>query len=843
MDFLHADIRSLVDQLSVDEKVLLLSGKDYWRTHPIPRLGIPSIKMTDGPNGARGERFFKMIPATVLPNATAIAASFSPAIAREAGNLLAEETKARGASVLLGPTVNMARNPLGGRTFESFSEDPTLSGRMAAQYIRGLQENGVSATIKHFLGNDQEHDRMGADCVIQPRPLREIYLRPFQLAQAYSQPLTYMTSYNKVNGTHVSENKALLDVLRKEWGFSGLVVSDWFGTYSVTEAINAGLDLEMPGPPRWRQKALIRQSVNAHKTSWEVVDERLVTLLTWVQTLARMSPEIVFNEAPERTRWEHKDTDAELVRRIGTEGIVLLKNDSVLPIRRGSVAVIGPNAKADVVTGGGSARLRPAWVVTPWEGLEQYKPEQVSLTYTLGCKGAKFLPVFGPEFTATDGKPGFDLLHFAIVDGKQALEPTVVDRWGNSDLILYDFYHPDLGNDYFTEIRATFVAPLTGAWEFEASVTGQGWLFIDDTMVLDISKEQKRTSSFFGNGTEGTIVQIQVEKGKTYRFTFLHDSRAPPKPPGASSTPLEIVGMKLGSFQAIQAEEEMAKAVRIASEAETSVLVVGLNQDWESESYDRPTLDLPLRTNELITKVAAVSKKTVVVIQAGSAVSMPWLDKVDAVVYSWYGGNEAGSAIAQIVYGDVNPSGRLPLSLPRREIDIAARLNSRSTRTRISYDEGIWMGYRHFNARGIAPLFAFGFGLSYTEFEYDQLSVDTTGLAEDWKLHATVRVTNTGATAGSHSVHFYLSPPLPTATSLEHPEFTLQAFDKTRILAPGASETITVEMDKYAISHWDEMSESWRVEPGQWGVSIGRDASSMCVSTSFDIAAMSWRGL
>jgi beta-glucosidase len=287
-----------------------------------------------------------------------------------------------------------------------------------------------------------------------------------------------------------------------------------FGTYSVTESINAGLDLEMPGPPRWRQKALLRQSVNAHKTSWETIDQRLVTLLTWVQTLAKMNPDLVFNEPPERTRWECQAADAALVRRIGTDGIVLLKNEGVLPIQRGSVAVIGPNAKADVVTGGGSARLRPAWVVTPWEGMEQCKPAEVSLTYSLGCKGAKFLPVFGPEFTAADGNSGFDLLHFAIVDGKQAAEPTVKDRWANSDLILYDFYHPDLGAHYFTEIRATFTAPITGTWEFEASVTGQGWLFIDDVMVLDISKEQKRTSSFFGNGTEGTIVQINVQEGR-----------------------------------------------------------------------------------------------------------------------------------------------------------------------------------------------------------------------------------------------------------------------------------------------------------------------------------------
>lgn len=323
--------------------------------------------------------------------------------------------------------------------------------------------------------------------------------------------------------------------------------------------------------------------------------------------------------------------------------------------------------------------------------------------------------------------------------------------------------------------------------------------------------------------------------------------------------------MKLGSFRALEPEQEMEAAVAAARAADTSVLVVGLNQDWESESYDRPTLDLPLRTNELIEKVAAVSRKTVVVIQAGSAVSMPWIDKVDAVIYAWYGGNEAGAAIAEIVYGHVNPSGRLPLSLPRREIDIAARLNSRSTRARISYDEGIWIGYRHFNARGIEPLFPFGHGLSYTNFEYADLNITSVegDTPQTWKLSASVKVTNVGDTAGSHSAHFYLTPPPPTATSLEHPEFTLQAFDKTAVLQPQQSEVVTVHMDKCeylylmgysgrfadrtdAISHWDELSGHWRVEPGQWTLSVGRTSapSDMVLSVPFSVEKdMPWSGL
>lgn len=390
---------------------------------------------------------------------------------------------------------------------------------MGSDYIRGLQENGVSACIKHFVANDQEHERMGADCVIRPRALREVYLRPFQLAQAYAQPWSYMTSYNKLNGTHCSENPWLLDdLLRGEWGFDGLVMSDWFGTYSVAESLNAGLDLEMPGQPRWRRKELVRQSINSHKTSRDTVDQVVTRFLSWVQKLARLNPDMVYDRiySDERTRWEEKDADTAKIRRIATEGIVLLKNkDGILPLTKGKAAIIGPNAMAHVLTGGGSARLRAAWTVTPWEGLVAGKPVALELRHSHGCKGPKFLPVFGAEMTRENGERGFDLLHFAIDEnGKQAAIPTVSEPWDNSDLILYDFYHPDLGKAYFTEIRAIFTAPITGLWEFEASVTGQGWLYIDDEMVLDISKEAKRSSSFFGNGTEGTIVQLLVEKGR-----------------------------------------------------------------------------------------------------------------------------------------------------------------------------------------------------------------------------------------------------------------------------------------------------------------------------------------
>ncbi|EEU33850.1 glycoside hydrolase family 3 [Fusarium vanettenii 77-13-4] len=833
--FLTVSVEELVSHLSVTEKVAFIAGEDWWRTVALPRLNIPSVKLTDRPNGARGQSFFKMTPAVVLPNATGLAATFSPTLPTEAARLLASETKARNAVCLLAPTVNICRSPLGGRAFESFSEDPTLSGIIAAEYIKGLQDEGISAAIKHFVANDQEHERMGQDSIIAPRALREIYLRPFQIAQARAGPWAYMTSYNKLNGTHCSENEWLLkDVLRDEWGFDGLVMSDWMGTYSVAEAINAGLDLEMPGKPRWRQPQLVRQSINSHKIRPETLDERVITLLRWVQKLAILNPDMVYDsdDFVEWTRKDDQEVDAALVRRIGSEGIVLLKNEA-----------------SAVITGGGSARLRPAWSVTPWQGLIGNKPNDVELSYALGCKGSKFLPVFGEEFTSMDGvTQGFDMLHYAIVNGKQASKPACSEVWKNSDIMLADFTHPDLGDDYFTEIRAMFTAPITGDWEFEVSVTGQAWVYLDGELVADLSKEQKRTSSFFGNGGNGTIITVSVTKGQVYTFRLLHDSRKPPLAPGQDSQPLQLIGMKLGSFPAIDEDQTIDEAVELAKSSDFAVLVVGLDQDWESESYDRPNLSLPLRLNDLVRRVAteASRTKTAVVLQTGSAVSMPWLGDIDSVLWPWYGGNEAGNAIADIVYGKVNPSGRLPITLPKRELDIAANLNFRSARTRTYYEEGIWVGYRHFNARGIEPMYPFGHGLSYTDFEYSQMAITPSKSTSpsSWRIKVSVKVTNTGDVAGAHSVHFYTSPPPPTSNSLTHPEVTLQAFTKTGVLLPGKSETVTVEMDKYAVSHWDELSSLWRAEPGQWYVKIGKNAQDMCLEDPFTVdAGFNWKGI
>jgi beta-glucosidase len=458
-------------------------------------------------------------PASALPNSTALGATFSKPLVETAGKLLAKETKARNAVCLLAPTINIQRSPLGGRAFESFSEDPTHSGLTAAAYVNGLQSENVSATIKHFVANDQEHERMGSDSVVEQRALRDIYLRAFQIAQKHSKPWAYMTSYNKLNGTHCSENKWLLqDVLRKEWEHDGLIMSDWYGTYSVSESINAGLNLEMPGKAIWRNPALVKHLVMAHKIQERQIDKVAGELLQWVQKMTKLNPDIIYAKpSEEKTRTAEQAADAKILRQLGGESIVLLKNEGeVLPVteKTKKVAVIGPNAKAKVLTGGGSAQLKSAWSVSPYQGLVDNKPSGVDIQYSLGATTSKFIPALDENFTCLDGKPGFDCAHYPLIDGKQADTPAVKEQRDDSNLFMADFYDPRLGKSWFTEVKALFTSPIDGDYEFGVAVTGAGQLWVDDELVVDATKVTVRGTAFFGSGSEEIKGTYKVQKGK-----------------------------------------------------------------------------------------------------------------------------------------------------------------------------------------------------------------------------------------------------------------------------------------------------------------------------------------
>ncbi|KAG6865876.1 hypothetical protein C0991_010957 [Blastosporella zonata] len=733
--FLNAHIPDLVARLKVDEKISLLGAPNWWNTTNIDRLNIPAIRMSDGPNGVRGSSHFVPTPAQCLPCATALASTFDPELVHDVGVFLAQEAKIKSSVVLLAPTCNIQRSPLGGRI-------------LAAAYVNGLQSEGVSATIKHFVANDQEHERTAADSVISPRALREIYLYPFMIAQRDAKPGAYMTSYGRIEGVHCSENKKLLTgILRGEWGFEGIVISDCraihrHGTYGADQALNAGLDLEMPGPPRWRTQNILLHCLSSQKLLNRTLDERAAALLTFVQKQARRNPEIVYGDGIERTRDTPKGR--KFCRKLAADGIVLLKNDNnLLPLDTCHVkrlAVIGPNAKERIISGGGSAALKAIYVVTPFEGVTTGAPEGLSVEYEVGCYGKD---------------------------------------------------------------------PAQGTVEEKATID------VIAGVPMDVLVEYTNTSPPDGADENGE---------------------------GRLSQPALMRGVRLGGCEKIDPEEAIQAAVSLAARSDAVLYVGGLSPEWESEGFDRPTLQMPGLQDEVIQRLAEANPNTIVVIQAGSAVSMPWVDSVAGVLQAWYLGNESGNAIADVLYGKVNPGGRLPLTLPVHAEDIPAHLNDRSEHGKIHYREDLFVGYKHYQARNVKPLFPFGYGLSYTTFSFSKLSLmETTSSGEDFAIEISVTVKNEGSVAGSEVVQVYVTYP---DIGLTTPRLQLKGFAKAKDIAPGKSSKVTIKLNKYAVSFWDTERDAWHAVAGQYSLHIGPSSVDLPLKLTYDLQkSFSWVGL
>ncbi|GJE97941.1 glycoside hydrolase family 3 protein [Phanerochaete sordida] len=850
--FLDASIPDLVQKLSTDEKISLLGAPNWWNTTPIPRLDIPSIRMSDGPNGVRGSSHFVSTPAQCLPCETAMASTFDPELVRQVGALLAVEAKVKSSVALLAPTCNIQRTPLGGRAFESFSEDPYLSGIMAAAYVNGLQENGVAATIKHFVGNDQEHERTAADSVISDRALREIYLYPFMLAQKLAKPLAFMTSYGRIHGIHVAEHPVLLKkVLRGEWGFDGLIMSDWFGTYSVDGSINAGMDLEMPGPPRWRTPLLVAHMLSSQKVLDSTLNERAAAVLSFVQKQAKRNPEVVYGDGEERTRDSPETRD--FTRRLAAEGMVLLKNESaVLPIQSNEpgkvvkVAIIGPNAKERIISGGGSAQLKPSYVISPFDGLVDNAPKGVEFLYEVGCYAHKFLPTLENFLTAPSGEMGW-LCSFYNHDaaGEPTGAPVGEFVLRDTRVKLNDFLPPGLTATWSIKLSGKLVVEKTADYELGLTVAGRAKLFINDKLIIDNWTKQRPGEFFYGQGTVEEKAVVSLEGGKPVDLYVEYTNTKPPGGPEADrSQPALMRGVRLGGCEKINADQALQAAVDLAAQSDVVVIVAGLSPEWESEGFDRPTLDMPGRQNELIERVGKANPNTVVCLQAGSAVAMPWVNDVRAIIQAWYSGNEVGNALSDVVYGRVNPSGRLPLTLPVRVQDTPAYLCSRSENGQIHYREDLFVGYKWYQARDIKPLFPFGHGLSYTTFSVTDLVLVISSPASrsiPFTLDVSVKVTNTGSVAGSEVVQVYVTLP---DIGLTTPTLQLRGFTKVKDLQPGHSKTASVHLDKYAVSYWDTRRSAWVAKAGKYGVAVGKSSEDIVLNGAFELKSdFEWNGL
>lgn len=798
------DISDVITRMTLDEKISMLAGIDLWQTAAIPRLSISSIKTTDGPNGARGA-WGDMGPSSALfPVGTALGATWNTELIARVGAALASEVKAKGAHVLLGPTVNIHRTPLAGRNFECFSEDPYLTGKMAAAYIRGLQENGVAACIKHFVCNDQEFERMSISAEVEEGALRELYLEPFRRAILEARPWAIMSSYNRLNGVYASENAALLKgILKEEWKYDGLVISDWKGTYS-DNAPAGGLDLEMPGPGRWMGPDIVKKALEDGRLTEAELDDKICRLL---RLMERVDGSVNLQTKAERA--DDTPDVRELIRSVAQETIVLLKNENHLlpldPAKVRTIAVIGELADRPNVMGGGSSRVSPHYVISPLEGIQERAGDSISVEHAPGCWVHRKMPALDWRgLTNETGEArGLTLRIYdnLVFWGKPAFE-MVTDRSS------FDWWGPSVPNVNQTEFCARltgfFTAGEAGTHTFGLSSLGQSRLLLDDEILIDHWEQnepggEKRAEKVLVAG-QRTKVQVDFVWNGGGDWRFLRIGHLPPT-----------------------AKDPMAEAIALARRADVVIVVAGLTSEWESEGFDRLNMRLPGRQDELIENVARANPHTIVVLNAGSAVLMPWAQRVPAILEQWYNSQECGNALADVLFGDVNPSGKLPTTFPQRYEDNPTYPYYPGEHGKAYYREGLFVGYRHYDAKGIVPIFPFGHGLSYTAFESSNLQLSQTEFTEDETLQVSLEVRNAGERSGKEIIQLYVHD---VESALARPEQELKAFAKVE-LQPGESKTIKLQLERDAFWHYDPAQGGWAVEPGEFEIRVGGSSRNL----------------
>jgi len=778
-------------------------------------MNVPSIRSSDGPNGIRGQRHFNSTPTAAIPVGTALASTWNTELLHQVGEFLTLEARAKGVHVLLGPTINIQRIPNGGRGFESFSEDPLLSGELAAAYINGFQSNGLAATIKHFVGNDQENERFSSDSIISQRALREIYLKPFEIAIEKSSPKALMTSYNKVNGIHVSEDEYLIrKILKEEWNWKGLIMSDWTGTYSTSEALNAGLDLEMPGPGRWRGDR-VNHALLSKKLSEDTLNQRAANVLYLVKSVLDAG---VPENAPETERDTAEDRG--FLRKVASEAIVLMKNENgVLPLKRGKTLVIGPNALYAAFSGGGSALVTPYYSISPLQGIKN-KVGDENVEFTIGAYNHKYLPSLKHELYHNEANGTL----FEIFNEP----PTVRDRVPFDILILKDinyfrmndYKHPKLeSTEFYVNLKSTFIPDFDGEYEFGLAVHGTANLYINDELIVDNTTSQKLGDSFYGLGTSEVKGSLKVEKNKSYQLLIQFGSGATSKVvKNKNGTFYGGGGLRFGGALKINPENAISEAVEKAKNFDQVIIVTGLNKDWESEGADREDLKLPGNSNKLIESVLDANPHTVILIQSGTPVELPWISKAQALVYTSYGGDETGNSIADVLYGDVNPSGKLPLSFPIRFEDTPSFINNTTDNGKVLYGEDIYVGYRFFEKVKRDVLFPFGHGLSYSKFELFNLRIEVNG--ENLKISLDIK--NIGDMDGAEVIQLYVGAKNAT---VKRPIKELKAFEKV-YLKKGTKAESRFTLEKYKVTaFFDEQKNQWTSEKGEYFVYLGTSSS------------------
>jgi beta-glucosidase len=830
--------RSRVAALPVGEKVRLLTGADSWRTYGAPALGLRPIVMSDGPAGIRGVTKDDRNPSASVPCPSALGATWDSELVRELAAALGAEARGKGIDIVLAPTMNLMRTPLGGRGFECFSEDPVLSARLAVSYVTGLQSAGVGAAIKHFVGNDSETERWTYDARIAEAVLRELYLVPFEASVREAGAVMVMAAYNAVNGARMTEHERLLrGVLKGEWGFTGAIVSDWDACRSVVPTALAGLDLAMPGPDSPWVTGLAG-AVRSGQVPEEVLDEQVLRLLEVARRVGALS--IRGDDPPEPPDRRFAPSDglggntpaarppspatvmSALLRRAAATAFVLLRNEQgalpLDPASIGSIALIGPNAVHPVIQGGGSAAVHPAVISAPDEALRAALAGQATVTVTPGCHTWETVPE-PPARSLTDpvtGEPGVRL-EFRAADGRllgaEHRNTTVFAWWGDG--------LPDgigWGEDGTISLLASYRPETSGPHMVGAAGVGRLTLTVDGTVAAagDTPVPADPVETMTRPGEVTGAVGLTAGQPAQVRLDFL--------PSALAGGPLAV---RLGIVAAPDEEAALDQAVQAAAAAAAAVVVVGSAETTESEGFDRDTLRLPGRQDELVERVSAVNPRTVVVVNAGMPVLMPWASQVAAVLYAWLPGQAMGEALADVLLGRAEPGGRLPVSMPARESD-APVLHAVPADGRLSYDEGLLIGYRGYDAAGTSPLFAFGHGLGYTSWAYESLTADQVGLRAGTDLTVEVTVRNAGPREGREVVQAYLAGPAPGPG---RPVRVLGAFG-TVTAAPGAAATVTLTLPARTFARYDEHAGRWDWPPGQFTVAVGRSSRDLRLTTA-----------
>ncbi len=840
--------QSVLTDLSIDEKAAITAGSGFFTMTGSERLGIPNWMTTDGPNGARGSSFLGSgeSKATCIPCGSALGASWDPSLVEELGALLGRETRQKAARVLLAPTVNLHRSPLAGRNFECFSEDPLLAGKLAAGYIRGVQSQGVITTVKHFVGNECETDRWTSNSIIDERALRELYLVPFELAVKEGGTLGIMTSYNRVNGSYCTEQRWLLtDLLRDEWGFEGLITTDWMSGGDTVLSAEAGLTIEMPSGNRAFGTALVA-AVADGRVSEETLDMLAGRLLSTFEQIGAWDDE----PQPEQSidLPEHRD----LARRAAAGSMVLLRNETVgdqpvLPLDVASVAsmaVIGPNAARAQIMGGGSANLRPFHRTSPLDAIRRRLGDTIDISYAEGCNIDAQAPLLGgSSLVAPDGQQGFLIELFESLDFDG--EPVGTANREISRLLFGD--EPLAGHkldSFAVRATTTFTPPVSGEFSFEVTQVSPTRVLVDGVVVVDgVTEKPPVGTGFFGFGADVPPSFVNLTRGRPCEVVVeLIADRV-----------MMFAGMDL-RVRAPQPDGALEQAVAAAKAADVAVVVVGTNDDWETEGEDRTTIALPGDQDELVAAVLAANPRTIVVVNTGAPVLLPWAGDAPAMLQSWLGGQEMADALVDVLTGAVDPGGRLPVTFPLAIEHTPSFGNFPGDNGQVVYAEGIFVGYRWYDSRTLPVLFPFGHGLSYTAFEVGRPVAASVVAGETVTVE--VPVTNIGDRRGSHVVQCYVRP---HGSRVVRPEKELKAFTKVT-LDPGETTTVTLELDDRAFAYWDpaqpewpelraaqaatmpqlqqqerRTEAGWTVEPGRYDIVIANSATDLVATTSIEL--------